>query len=96
MEKGRVYHSSLFLLRVVTKDEGKARFAAVAPVKIAKKATERNRIKRLIYEAISSLYKSLNQPVWVVVIAKVPALTAGLPIFSQEMKEIFVKARLLK
>ncbi len=59
MEKGRVTHSPLFLVRTLRDTKG-VKFAAVAPKKIEKTAVGRNRARRLIYTAIAELYKDIK------------------------------------
>jgi ribonuclease P protein component len=98
MEKGRVCHSPLFLLRVriIAPIEMQTRIATVVPVKVAKKAVLRNRLRRVMYEAIHPMYVNVKAGQHVIVFAKAAALKATFAEIEKEMKEIFVKAGLLR
>jgi len=100
MLKGRVTHSSFFLLRSLKVDEiGTARkthIAAVVPQKLVKKATGRNKLRRVMYEAIQPLYNSVSPGLNVILFAKSPAIDADFKILSKEVRDIFVKAGILK
>ncbi len=96
MEKGRVVHSPLFLLRYIEeKDAKNSRFSAVAPQKIAKKAVERNKYRRMIYDSIAPLISS-TRPVSGILIAKVGIKTAIRPNITSDLQNLFVKAGLIK
>lgn len=94
MEKGRVAHSALFLVRY-TKVEGKTRIAAIVPKKIGKTAATRNSGRRKIYNAIAPIIPSLKDGLHIVLFAKASALKedANLPV---DLKEVFVKSGLMK
>ena len=97
MEKGRVTHSPLFLLRFLKTDSaGQTRIAAVAPQKIFKKAVQRNKLRRQMYEAVRPLYADVRPQLHVVIFAKAIAATADQATLKKEIKDIFVKAGLLK
>lgn len=95
MKRGKVSHSPLFIIRTV-KVDGKTAISAVAPQKIAKKAVERNKIRRIMYETIMPLMKSVVTGYNIVIIAKDTAVNAKFNDLLDGMKEIFVKAGLLK
>jgi ribonuclease P protein component len=97
MEKGRVSHSSFFLLRARKDDSvDHARISAVAPQKTAKTAAERNRLRRRIYEAVAPLYSGLSQNIHAIVFAKPGAAAADFETISEDIKNLFVKADVLK
>jgi len=48
-KKGKVTPQDFILARTLTNRAGHARFAVVVPKKVLPKATDRNRLKRLIY-----------------------------------------------
>ncbi len=58
-KKGKVVPAGLILGRFINNRAGHARFAIVIPKKISKKAADRNRLKRIIYENLSK-----NGSVW--------------------------------
>ncbi len=94
MEKGRAYHSSLFLMRVGQSD-GKPRVSSVIPVKVAKKASMRNKYRRLIYDAVGPVFFRIKAEYHIVIFAKNTILKSTPDQLSKEILEIFVKAGLL-
>ncbi|MEI8327891.1 MAG: ribonuclease P protein component [Candidatus Taylorbacteria bacterium] len=115
MEKGRAYHSTLFMLRVVPASSpavspesvsgnvGKrtplvtpTHIAASIPSKVSKKAVDRNRMRRKIYEAIKPFYKIVAPNHYVVVFGKSTALTVTQSQLEKDVRDIFVKAGLLR
>ncbi len=97
MEGGKSVHSPFLSLRFVkVANLGLARVSAVAPQKIAKKAVERNRLRRLMYEALAPVYEGIAPDALIVVLIKAEAVGCKLPILKEKMKEVFVKAGLLK
>lgn len=50
-KKGRVFRKNFFILRALKNGLGGCRLAAVISKKVSKKATERNKIRRMIFAA---------------------------------------------
>ena len=106
IKKGRVFHSPLFLMRVLQTGEGPARIAAVVPVKIGKTAVIRNALRRKTYEAVGPLLSKIKEGLSVILFAKTIAngsnpksrsektLTGAL--ISDDLKGLFVKAGILR
>ncbi|MFA6143013.1 MAG: ribonuclease P protein component [Candidatus Omnitrophota bacterium] len=99
MEKGRVFHSTLFLIRVLKTGSG-IKVAAVAPQKAAKKAVDRNKMRRKIYEAVVpplSKYDGKSATGYhVIVFAKPAAAAAEFKDIVSDINTVFVKAGILK
>ncbi len=96
MEKGRVFNSPLFLVRVVAKMP-RLGFAAVASKKVAKTAVIRNKIRRQIYVAVESLGKSATlDPVYGIIFAKETIHTSDPKTRVAALREVFVKAGIMK
>jgi len=95
MEKGRVAHSSLFVMRYLDSREG-SRFSAVVPQKVGKKAVIRSAMRRKMYDAMQKLGVMHIKGVHGIVFAKSQALTAEDGAFNDDMKGLFVKAGLLR
>ena len=94
MQKGRVFHSSLFLLRVTTGNQD-TRISAVAPLKIAKKAVVRNRIRRKIYTAVRPLAAKISDGAYGAIFAKKNVGPIDMEAITVDLLELFTKARLL-
>ena len=98
MAKGKIVRSPLFLLRILDQagppnDPG-SRVSAVAPTKVAKKAVERNRIRRRVYAAVRPILPLMKEGVRVLILAKtVPAASADL---TAELRTVFAKAGILE
>jgi len=96
MEKGRAIHSPLFTIRILDQKTAKAtKVAAVAPQKVAKTAVKRNNTRRKIYQAIERLVPSLKKGFFIGIFAKSPALTAETAKIGDDLKDLFVKAKVL-
>ena len=93
---GKVFHSPNFTLRFLALKTGQAKIAAVAPAKAVKKAVQRNRMRRLIYEAVRPLLPGLKNDVQTIVLAKSSAVNLNLTDISKELAGLFEKAVLLR
>lgn len=93
IEKGRVTHSPFFHMKHLVLN-GKPRFSAVIPQKIAKKAVLRNKTRRKIYDSIKPLLPSVKEGIYAIVFAKSPALETS--DMDQSIEELFVKAGVMK
>ena len=67
-KKGRVNRENFLLLRFVPNDLGNTRFGVVVSKKVAKKANERNAIKRRIREVIKEILPEIKNDLDVVII----------------------------
>ncbi len=96
MEKGRVFNSPLFLVRLLP-NMPHAAFSAVASKKVAKTAVIRNKIRRQIYAAVVSLGKmSSFAPVHGLIFAKDTIHKSDPASRSAALREVFVKAGIMK
>jgi ribonuclease P protein component len=95
MEKGRVAHSSLFLVRALVGQKD-TRVAAVASKKIAKTAVGRNSIRRKIYTAVRPIKDVLVTGVHIALFAKAGILQASNDEITNDLKNLFVKVALLR
>jgi ribonuclease P protein component len=98
MEKGRVFHSPLFLMRVFDASDGKGfRAAAVAPKKIARTAVVRNTMRRRIYAAAGPLLgMTRDADFHAIVFATGAATTATVVEMTRDLRGLFVKAGVLR
>jgi len=58
-QKGRILQGNLFGL-LFQKDSGESKFALIVSNKVVEKSTERNRIKRLFYQAVEKELLGIN------------------------------------
>lgn len=72
LKKGESSTSKLFIIRYIRNNEKTSRYAIVASAKLSKKAVERNRVRRQIYEAIRLIEKerSIDKNLDIVLIPK--------------------------
>jgi ribonuclease P protein component len=95
MEKGKIIHSSLFLVRVLG-GQSDMRVAAVAPKKVAKIAVERNKIRRKIYEAVRKLKLESSSNFHILIFAKPTIMKSTQLEIDNDLKTLFVKGGLLR
>lgn len=109
MEKGAVAHSPLFIIRtlgmkIVSSKEKRerrkgnstldVRIAAVMPKKTARTAVLRNKMRRLVYEAVQPIINSVAPGTHAVIFAKAEAIKADFKDISADLKALFVKAKI--
>jgi ribonuclease P protein component len=95
MKNGRVVHSPLFLMRV-QKNAATTKFAAVASKKIAKTAVLRNKLQRLTYEAVGIHIKNVTPGTRGILFPKEATFAKDLKTITTDVRELFVKAGILK
>lgn len=93
MDKGKVYHSPLFIIRTITVDQG-TKISAVAPKKIASTAVARNRIRRRIYEAVQPVINSIIPGTHAIIFTKAEVAKADVKSIATNLKALFVKAKI--
>jgi ribonuclease P protein component len=92
IDEGRLFHSPFFSAKMI-KVPGESRFAIAVSKKLAKNATERNKIRRRVYSALRTLPL---RGVHAILMPKAPVLTAPYAKVAEETKALFVKTGLLK
>jgi ribonuclease P protein component len=58
--RGRTFNSDYFSIKIVGNDLGFNRFGVVVGAKVSKKAVVRNKLRRLIFSAISGNFKNIS------------------------------------
>jgi ribonuclease P protein component len=96
-EKGRRFHSHNFSLGVFNRnDEENIKFGFIMPTKVFPKATDRNRIKRMLSEATRFKIVYLKKGYSCVFLPKPTILRAYAADLIKEVEELFQKARIMK
>lgn len=95
IKKGVVSHSSLFLLRILTGQKD-TRISVAAPKKVANTAVIRNKNRRRLYPAIKPLFPHLSTGVWAILFVKKDISDIDFEVLIQNVREAFIKAKLLK
>jgi ribonuclease P protein component len=89
-DMGMVYQSPLFGLSVVENSDKGLKFATIISKKISKKAVDRNRIKRLLMEAVKENIELLkDRNIKAVFLAKKTLLDKRFAEVENEVKKIF-------
>lgn len=92
-KKGRIYHFPIFGVLVLKTESKTKEFGLVISKKISKKAVERNKVKRLLAEAIRRNLNKINEGYRMVFLVKPTILGKK----SEEIEEEIIKLlRLLK
>jgi ribonuclease P protein component len=95
MEKGRVTHSSLFLIRSLPVTTG-TKIAAVAPQKIFKTAVARSNTRRRIYNNLPKGGFVGQRSQHIVLVAKPAIIDADSKAIQEDTKALFVKIGILR
>lgn len=90
IEKGAEIRSPYFVIKLLPADSGPTKFAIVVSARISKKAVERNRLRRRIYEIIRLNLKKFSpaQAQKTVILTKVRALNASYKTLENELIKI--------
>lgn len=94
-KEGKVYQFTFFGLLMVKSDSPISRFAFIVSNKIHKRATKRNRIKRLLRESIRSLLPKINPGFEVVFLTKKGILGKDFQTVQSAVRSSFKKIGLL-
>lgn len=94
MDKGKLFHGALSSAKFL-KTTGASRFSVAVSKKVAKNATDRNKVRRRIYNVLRKIYINVPTGIHGVFMAKNTILKAKLPAIALDMKSIFVKSGLL-
>lgn len=90
-ERGRLIPGKFFSLIVASrKDSHPSRFAFIISKKIHKKATRRNRIRRLLVESIRSLLPKIKSGQDCVFLVKKSILDKELSVLKKEVEKFFL------
>lgn len=94
-EKGILIQGKLFSLLVERRDNKEPpRFGFIVSTKIHKKATKRNRARRLLTEAIRPLLSKINPGFDVVFLAKKAIIGKELVEIKKEVGQLFKRSKL--
>lgn len=95
MEKGRMTHSPLFVIKSISTQET-SRFSVSVPKKVAKTATQRNKIRRQIYSALRKIDNRIKPGLSGVIVAKSGIDKLSFISLELEISAVFVKSGFLK
>lgn len=83
-------------LRIKTKKIKGKKIGFVAPVKIFKKATKRNEIKRKLREAFRPIINKLSDDIGIIIIGKKPIEEKSVQETTEIIEEVLTRIKLLK
>lgn len=96
-KEGRLWPSPLFGLAVVPqKVTGPSRFGFIISSRVAKKAVDRNKARRLAQAAVAELLLQLPDGLDLVLLAKKPLVVAEFPEVLTALKKVCHQAGLLR
>jgi len=86
-KRGRLVKSGLFLVKIFPSSTAQSRFGVTISAKVAPKATDRNRLRRLIYGAIQEYYNRIpSADYWITLLA--PAAKATKATLKSELLKL--------
>jgi len=96
-EEGKLLQSEDFGLAYFTRgDVLPSKFGFVVSTKISKKATERNRVKRMLRESVRKVISEVKPGVDILFLGKKSLLKTTFDKTTKEVRQSLVKANLLK
>lgn len=87
--QGRLIPGKLFSLLKTSNQVGASRFGFIVSKKISKKAVERNRIRRLLFEAVQAVLPRIKEKADFVFLVKKAILDQPLEVIKKETERIF-------
>jgi ribonuclease P protein component len=96
-KNGHIFQAKFFGLLLLKSDSVKdaSRFAVIVSNKVEKKAVKRNKIRRLIYEAIWSLHPQIKNGAKGVFLVKKTITKTSLKEIESEIEHLFKRTKLL-
>lgn len=95
-KKGRLFQGKFFSLLAIGQKQPVVRFAFIVSKKIDKKAVARNRIKRLLSEAVYRFLPEIKSGVDGIFLVKKAIGGRNFEEIREEMKEVLIKANLFE
>ena len=98
-KNGKSYKTELFLLKIKKEEKPSSvasRFAVVVPVKVSKKSTERNRIKRKIRESLRNKIPKIKNGIQAIIIALPDIKEKNYKGIDDGMKKIIITSKIKK
>jgi len=97
IKNGKVIHSPFFTIRFYSnKVEKNVKMTVIVPVKIAKTSVLRHLVRRRMYEAVRPLVEKIKPENLIIIFAKSTVLDQKPAFMNIQMRDIFVKAGLLR
>ncbi len=95
-KEGIVSQSDSIIIKILKNDQKKTRFGFIVSKKVSPKATERNKIKRILREQIRIRLPEIKKGFDMVIISKKEALEKNSKEIGREMEKMLVKSKVLK
>ncbi len=94
-QEGLVFFEDFFILKIKKNNFSFPRFAFVFPIKSEKRATERNRVKRLFREVIKSFLPNIRENKDIIFIFKKEAKKKKYKEIKEEIEKVFKKRKII-
>jgi len=95
VKRGRGASTGKIAVKLAKNGLKSSRFAFVAGIKVSKLAVKRNRLRRLMREAVRNHLKDIKPGYDVMIVAKKPLLGAALSEVESEIVRVFKTVKLL-
>ncbi len=89
-ERGKFFESNFLKIKLKPDFEQGKKVAVVAPVKVFRKAVERNKIKRKLREAVRPLLKEIPEKTAFILIAKKELSDKSVEQIKKDIKEFLI------
>ncbi len=95
-KKGKTFKNNFIKVKIKKNKSKEKRVGFVAPIKNFKKATERNKVKRMLREAFKVFLDEIPDGVYIIFIAQPKIKNKDLQTIKKKMKDILIKSNLLR
>lgn len=95
-ERGISFQNSFFILKLLKNNLGYNRFGFVISQKVSKKATERNKIKRILSEIIRDNFKDIKKGLDIVFISLASVNKKEFLEIKESLLDVMGKAKIIK
>lgn len=95
-KKGKTFKNRFLKVKVKKVKNEEKKIGFVAPVKIFKKAVERNKVKRMLREAFKPFLEKIPEGNYIILIAKKGIEKKELEEIEREINKILIQANILK
>lgn len=95
LKKGKAFKENLLILKIINNDKAAVRVGFIVSLKVAKKATLRNKIKRMLRSLVLAKLKEMKASADMVLIALPGLEKESRQLVKDSISKLFLKAKII-